>query len=67
MDRQVPHLAEVTLPDGATDLREWARGTGQDPDLLARLNPAHAAGPLQAAERRVLAPTAAPSAPDASE
>lgn len=75
MDREVPHLAEVTLPDGATDLREWARGTGQDPDLLARLNPAHAAGPLGAAERRILAPAPAPapatvarpSAPDASE
>lgn len=67
MDREVLRLAEVTLPDDATDLREWARGAGQDPDLLARLNPAHAAGPLRAAERRILAPTAGPSAPDASE
>lgn len=67
IERAVPHLVEVTLPEDATDLREWARGTGQDPDLLARLNPAHAAGPLRAAERRILAPAAARSAPDASE
>ena len=67
IERAVPHLVEVTLPEDATDLREWARGTGQDPDLLARLNPAHAAGPLRTAERRILAPAAARSAPDASE
>lgn len=67
MDREVPHLAEVALPDDATDLRGWARGTGRDPDLLARLNPAHAAGPLGAAERRILAPVTAPAGPDAGE
>lgn len=63
MDRQVPLLSEVTLPDDATDLGKWARGAGQDPDLLARLNPAQATGPLRPNERHILAP----SAPDASE
>ena len=63
MDRQVPHLAEVTLPDDATDLRAWARDAGQDPDLVARLNPAIAAPPRGAAGRRILAP----SAPHAGE
>lgn len=63
VDREVPHLGEVTLPDDATDLGKWARAAGQDPDLLARLNPALANGALPPVERRILAP----SAPDASE
>lgn len=67
LDREVPRLAEVTLPDGATDLRRWARRAGHDPQLLARLNPAHAAGPVGAGDGRILVPVPWPSVPDASE
>jgi membrane-bound lytic murein transglycosylase D len=67
LDREVPQLGEVTLPAGAQDLREWARGAGHDAQLLARLNPAHAAGPLRAEARRILAPVPRPPGPDAGE
>jgi membrane-bound lytic murein transglycosylase D len=67
LDREVPNLSEVTLPAGATDLREWARHAGHDPRMLARLNPAHANGPLGAGKHRVLAPVPARPAPDAAE
>lgn len=66
LDRQVPRLAEVTLPRDATDLRQWARRAGHDPQLLARLNPAYLAGQPAAREYRILAPTPLRS-PDASE
>ncbi|WP_242006883.1 lytic transglycosylase domain-containing protein [Aerolutibacter ruishenii] len=64
MDRDVPRLVEVTLPTDATDLGQWARAQGHDPALLARLNPAHATGPLRGRERRILAPAVDASAAD---
>ena len=67
MDRPVPRLGEVVLPDSATDLREWARGAAHDPEWLARLNPAYASGPLRGTERRILAPIGRAPDPDAGE
>lgn len=67
INRPVPHLGEITLPDSATDLRAWARASGHDPELVARLNPAHAGGPLRSKDRRILAPVALDADPDASE
>lgn len=39
LDRPVPRLEAVALPDDIADLRGWAEHTQQDPDLLRRLNP----------------------------
>lgn len=44
LDRPVPVLTAVTLPDGVTDIASWARRNGQDASRVARLNPAFSGG-----------------------
>jgi membrane-bound lytic murein transglycosylase D len=44
LDRPVPLLQAVTVPDGTTDIAAWARRTGQDAARLQRLNPAFVGG-----------------------
>ena len=44
LDRPVPLLQAVTVPEGTTDIAAWARRTGQDAARLQRLNPAFVGG-----------------------
>ena len=46
LDRPVPLLVEVSVPEGIGDIATWARRNGQDPATLQRLNPAFASGRL---------------------
>lgn len=46
LDRPVPRLEAVTVPDGISDIASWARRNGQDAARLQRLNPAHVGGRL---------------------
>lgn len=46
LDRPVPMLEAVALPDGANDIATWAHRNGQDAAQLLRLNPAYANGKL---------------------
>lgn len=50
LDRPVPLLQAVTVPDGTTDITAWARQTGQDAARLQRLNPAFVGGRITRAE-----------------
>jgi membrane-bound lytic murein transglycosylase D len=52
LDRPVPLLQAVTVPDGTTDITAWARRTGQDAARLQRLNPAFVGGRITRAEGR---------------
>jgi membrane-bound lytic murein transglycosylase D len=44
LDRPVPLLQAVTVPDGTTDIAAWAKRTGQDAAQVQRLNPAFVGG-----------------------
>ncbi|WP_078996436.1 transglycosylase SLT domain-containing protein [Lysobacter enzymogenes] len=44
LDRPVPRLAAVTVPDGVDSIGEWAARTDQDVAWLQRLNPAFGDG-----------------------
>ena len=44
LDRPVPRLQAVTVPDDVADIAAWARRSGQDPAQLQRLNPVFAGG-----------------------
>jgi membrane-bound lytic murein transglycosylase D len=46
LDRPVPRLQAVVVPDGITDIANWARRNGQDAAQLQRLNPAYVGGRL---------------------
>lgn len=50
LDRPVPRLQAVTVPEGITDIAGWARGNGQDVARLQRLNPAYVGGRLSRVE-----------------
>ena len=50
LDRPVPLLQAVTVPDGTTDIAAWARRTGQDAARLQRLNPAFVGGRITRAD-----------------
>lgn len=50
LDRPVPRLQAVTVPEGVTDIAGWARRNGQDPARLQRLNPAYVGGRLSRAD-----------------
>jgi membrane-bound lytic murein transglycosylase D len=50
LDRPVPLLQAVTVPDGTTDITTWARRTGQDAARLQRLNPAFVGGRITRAD-----------------
>ena len=62
LDRQVPVLEAVELPESARDLRQWASANGRDPARVQRLNPSFAGGRLARGERerRVLVPAVSP-------
>lgn len=67
LDREVPRLAAVPLPDDAANLDAYARSTGHDGALLKRLNPALAAGLSRGGKPlRLLAPSATSSAVSAA-
>lgn len=44
LDRPVPRLQAVTVPDDVADIAAWARRNDQDPAQLQRLNPVFAGG-----------------------
>jgi membrane-bound lytic murein transglycosylase D len=46
LDRPVPRLQAVAVPEGITDIASWARRNGQDAAQLQRLNPAYVGGRL---------------------
>lgn len=50
LDRPVPLLEPVTLPDGVADVADWARRNGQDAATLQRLNPVFAGGRIATAD-----------------
>jgi membrane-bound lytic murein transglycosylase D len=50
LDRPVPLLQAVTMPEGTTDIAAWARRTGQDAARLQRLNPAFVNGRITRAD-----------------
>lgn len=50
LDRPVPLLEAVTLPDDTVNIAAWARRNGQDPIQLQRLNPAFAGGRITRTE-----------------
>ena len=50
LDRPVPLLQAVTVPDGVADIATWARRNGQDVAQLQRLNPVYAGGRLSRAD-----------------
>jgi membrane-bound lytic murein transglycosylase D len=50
LDRPVPLLQAVTLPEGTNDIAAWARRHGQDAAQLQRLNPAFAGGRITRAD-----------------
>lgn len=52
LDRPVPALAAITLPDNATDIAAWARRNGQDAGQVQRLNPAFAGGRITRSDGR---------------
>ncbi len=58
MDRPIPVLEAVDVPDEARDLGRWAADAGRDAAMVRRLNPALAAGRIARGHRtlRVLAP-----------
>jgi len=68
LDRTVPLLSAQPLPTTAGNLDRWARAQGFDPAALRRLNPAFVDGRIARTDRtlRVLAPTPAPVAVEAS-
>ncbi len=57
IERQVPRLAPRRLPAGTYNVRGWARRHGQDPVLVAALNPAWHSGHVE-----VLVPMSGPRA-----
>lgn len=65
LDRPVPLLEVVELPDGVRDVEAWARGNGRDPARVRRLNPAFAGGrvPRGDGPRKVLAQALRPAPP----
>lgn len=50
LDRPVPLLQAVTVPDGMTDIAAWAKRTGQDAAQVQRLNPAFVSGRITRAD-----------------
>ena len=46
LDRPVPRLQAITVPEGVTNIADWARRNGQDVARLQRLNPAYVGGRL---------------------
>jgi membrane-bound lytic murein transglycosylase D len=50
LDRPVPLLQAITVPEGTTDIAAWARRTGQDAARLQRLNPAFVGGRITRAD-----------------
>ena len=50
LDRPVPLLQAVTVPDGTTDIATWAKRTGQDAAQVQRLNPAFVGGRITRSE-----------------
>jgi len=50
LDRPVPLLQAVTVPEGTKDIAAWARRNGQDAAQLQRLNPAFAGGRITRAD-----------------
>jgi peptidoglycan lytic transglycosylase D len=50
LDRPVPLLRAITVPDGVADIATWARRNGQDAAQLQRLNPVYANGRLISAD-----------------
>jgi membrane-bound lytic murein transglycosylase D len=50
LDRPVPLLQAVTVPDGTADIAAWARRNGQDAARLQRLNPAFVGGRITRAD-----------------
>jgi membrane-bound lytic murein transglycosylase D len=50
LDRPVPLLQAVNIPEGVGDITTWAKRNGQDAAQLQRLNPAYANGRLSRAE-----------------
>lgn len=57
LDRQVPILQAVQLPDDARSLNTWSLQQGHDPALVRHLNPDQAG--VLGGKRRVLAPVVA--------
>ena len=64
LDRPVPVLRAVEVPDGVADIATWARRTGQNAAQLQRLNPAHANGRLSRGGARPPQLLAMAGAPD---
>ncbi|MFC5569545.1 transglycosylase SLT domain-containing protein [Lysobacter yangpyeongensis] len=68
LDRPVPLLAAVAIPQDITDLATWARRNGQDPARVQRLNPVFVHGRISRANgkpARLLAALPAPPSPAA--
>lgn len=65
LDRPVPYLQAVTVPDDVDDLQEWAARSGQSAEQLRRLNPAFASGKIgrHGGERAPILAVASGSAP----
>lgn len=63
LDRRVPVLEAVELPDGVRELHAWASANDRDPARVLRLNPSFANGRLARGERerKVLVPALAPA------
>lgn len=64
LDRPVPTLAAVTVPDDVADIAGWAKRSGHDAAQLRRLNPVFGAGRIgrlgsQRAPLLAIAPSAA--------
>ncbi len=68
VDRPVPFLVAEPMTDAAPSLAQWAKTRALDGALLARLNPAHASGPLRAgAGHHLLVPAGAAAATAVAE
>lgn len=50
LDRPVPSLQAVAVPEGTVDIASWARRNGQDAAQLQRLNPAFVGGRITRAD-----------------
>ena len=50
LDRPVPRLQAITVPDGTNDISAWARRNGQDAAQLKRLNPVFTDGRIARAD-----------------
>jgi membrane-bound lytic murein transglycosylase D len=52
LDRPVPRLQAIPVPEADADIAGWARRNGQDPARLQRLNPAYVGGRLSRVDGR---------------